>query len=118
MACELRKRTFSKSYHTLKKWGRTQWKSSSPRLVDEVAELAAKLLRPTLAISKEADLEDTEAFLVCIRIGLTQARHWEQSEDAWLYDAPVEIEPESLSTELEILKATKNWHSSSCYSLD
>ena len=75
---------------------------------DEVVESAAKLRRPTLAICKEADLEDTEAFLVCIRIGLPQARHWEQSEDAWLYEAPVETEPESFSTEVEILKVSKN----------
>ena len=42
-------------------------------LADEAAELTAKLLRPPPAKCKQVSAQDTEAFLVCIRIGLTQA---------------------------------------------
>ena len=38
-------------------------------LADEAAELAAKLLRPTTSVCKQAEVEDTEAFLICIRLG-------------------------------------------------
>ena len=53
---------------------------------DFAAELAAKLLRPPPTKCKEVEMADTEAFLIAIGIGLTQARHWEQSENAWNYE--------------------------------
>ena len=73
-------------------------------LADEAAELAAKLLRPTPSICKQAEVEDTEALLICIRLGLTQARHWESTEEAWIYEAPVPVEAVSCSTECEMVK--------------
>ena len=76
-------------------------------LADEAAELAAKLLRPSPAKCKEAELADTEAFLIAIRIGLTQACHWEQLEDAWVYEMPAVIEQENVATEVELIKVTQ-----------
>ena len=73
-------------------------------LADEAAELAAKLLRPTTSVCKQAEIEDTEAFLICIRLGLTQARHWAATEEAWIYEAPVPAEVVSCSTEGEMVK--------------
>ena len=49
-------------------------------------------------------MEDTEAFLICIRLGLTQARHWAATEEAWIYEAPVPAEVVSCSTEGEMVK--------------
>ena len=49
-------------------------------------------------------MEDTEAFLICIRLGLTQARHWAATEEAWIYEAPVPVEAVSCSTEGEMMK--------------
>ena len=46
-------------------------------LADEVAELAVKLLRPPEAEIAEAKRIDDMAFLVCIRLGLIQARKFE-----------------------------------------
>ena len=77
-------------------------------LADEAAELTAKLLRPSQAKCKEVSSLDTEAFLVCVRIGLTQARSWEVLEDALVYEALVEFEPEATSVEIELVKATKS----------
>ena len=76
-------------------------------LADEAAELTAKLLRPAPAKCRQAAAKDTEAFLVCIRIGLTQARLWEASEEALVYEAPVAFEPEATSTEIELIKVTQ-----------
>ena len=47
---------------------------------------------------------DTGAFLVCMRLGLTQARHWAATEEAWIYEAPAPVEAVSCSTEGEMVK--------------
>ena len=77
-------------------------------LADEAAQLAAKLLRPSPAKCKEAELADTEAFLIAIRIGLTQARHWEQLEDAWVYEMPAAVESESAVAEVELIRRRRS----------
>ena len=51
-------------------------------LADEVAELAVKLLRPPVADITEAKRIDDMAFLICIRLGLIQARKWERVGNA------------------------------------
>ena len=77
-------------------------------LADEAAELTSKLLRPLPAKCKQVSAQDTEAFLVCIRIGLTQARAWDMAEGALIYETPEAFEPTATSTEIELIKATQN----------
>ena len=76
-------------------------------LADEAAELTAKLIQPSKGACQEANLIDKEAFLICLRIGFTQARLWESSDGALLYEAPVEFQPEETGVEIELQKATK-----------
>ena len=77
-------------------------------LADEAAELTAKLLRPQQTKCKASSVAEAEAFLVCIRIGLAQARLWEASEDALIFEAHESFEAEATSTEIELMKAARN----------
>ena len=45
--------------------------------------------------------------MICIRIGLTQARLWEMSEDALLFEMPVDFVPEETGVDIELSKATQ-----------
>ena len=65
-------------------------------LADEAAAIAAKWLRPQQGEKREATLINQQAFLICIRLACTQARLWELTEDAFLYEAPPEIEAQDL----------------------
>ena len=73
-------------------------------LADEVAELAVKLLRPPQADIEEAKRMDDMAFLVCIRLGMIQARKWELFNGAPIYEAP-NMAPEPPTSYEEALKA-------------
>ena len=64
-------------------------------LADEAADLAAKLMRPTPAKCKKIESEQSEAFLVCVRIRMVQARLWERTENAMTYELPEEAEQEA-----------------------
>ena len=75
-------------------------------LADEVAELTAKLIQPSKEVCKAANSIDKEAFMICIRIGFTQARLWETSDGALLYEAPEEFHSEETGIEIELQKAT------------
>jgi hypothetical protein len=77
-------------------------------LADEAAELTSKLLRPLPAKCKQVSAQYTEAFLVCIRIGLTQARAWDMAEGALIYKTPEAFEASATNTEIELIKATQN----------
>jgi len=61
-------------------------------LADEAAAIAAKWFRPQQTETREATLLNKQAFLICIRLACTQARLWELTADALMYEAPPELE--------------------------
>ena len=74
-------------------------------LADEAASIAAKWLRPTSVECREAKRVESTAFLICIRLGFTQARLWELTEEARRYEAPPEIERETVDF-MSVFQAT------------
>ena len=59
-------------------------------LADESAAIAAKWLRPETSECAGAEQLQSTAFLICIRLGFTQARIWELTNDAPIYEAPLD----------------------------
>ena len=73
-------------------------------MADEVAELAVKLLRPPQAEIAEATRIDDMAFLVCVRLGLIQARKWELFGDAPIYESPAKDNEQPLMFDVALEK--------------
>ena len=65
-------------------------------LADEAATIAAELLKPSKEKCLKAEALEEETFLICIRLGFTQARVWELTHDCLLYEAPPETEEPAL----------------------
>ena len=57
-------------------------------LADESAAIAAKWLRPEDTVCTQAKEIDNTAFLICIRLAFVQARIWELTNDAPIYETP------------------------------
>ena len=57
-------------------------------LADESAAIAAKWLRPEATVCTQAKEIYNTAFLICIRLAFVQARIWELTNDAPIYETP------------------------------
>ena len=66
-------------------------------LADEATEQAAKTLQPPKKNWIDGETLSKEAFMICIRLALTQARVWELTNESFLYECPPELVDKKLT---------------------